>query len=494
MRRLALAVSLGLLVGGCAQPARIDVGVTAGVAVTTTVARSAPATSPATSRATPATTALAPIDGRDGVGDEYYPTLGNSGYDVQHYRLELTWDHAANHLGATTTITARAPHPLRRFNLDFAGFEVSRVRVNATDARFSRVDEELSVEPSAPVSGMFSVAVDYSGTPETLPDGPIKLGWVRTAKGSYTFAEPNAAHYWFPSNDHPSDKATFTFVISVPPGVEVVASGRRVSAADGRFEYEASDQMAPYLASVATGPYVITTAEGPRGLPLTEIDPATGWDTPGEFLPVTIDMLLFFEERFGPFPLESYGLLMADSTQGVAMEHQTLSMFSAADMDSGRGDDELFLAHEIAHQWFGDAVSPERWVDIWLNESFATYSEWLWSYRDKPEQLEREAEQYRARASTDRSRAGPTGRPKFDDLFGTTVYQGGAIVLHALRREVGDDVFFRILRSWVETHGGGAAGTDEFVALAGRVADRDLTDFFQTWLFATALPPFPVSR
>ena len=129
---------------------------------------------------------------------------------------------------------------------------------------------------------------------------------------------------------------------------------------------------------------------------------------------------------------------------------------------------------------------------LWLNESFATYSEWLWSYRDKPEQLEREAEQYRARASSDRSRAGPTGRPKFDDLFGTTVYQGGAIVLHALRREVGDDVFFRILRTWVETHGGSAAGTDEFIALAGSVAARDLAGFFQTWLFATTLPPFPV--
>jgi aminopeptidase N len=229
-----------------------------------------------------------------------------------------------------------------------------------------------------------------------------------------------------------------------------------------------------------TGDYEVVDGGTAVGVDLVHAVLRTSLDALAAYEAVTADQLQFFVELFGPYPFPSYGLAITESGPGLAMETQGRSLFSAVEFDGTLGYlQQLLLAHELAHQWFGNAVSPARWTDIWLNEGFATYAEWMWLDEVGLQPLDRVAEsallgQQRAEISV--------GEPTVDQLFGTGAYQGGAMVLHALRRELGDDDFFEILRLWVTRYSGGSATSDEFRSLAGEVAGRDLGEFFDAWL------------
>jgi aminopeptidase N len=464
------------------------------ITVVTTVA--ATTTPPTTVASTTSTTVLVGENPASTLGDVYYPELGNAGIDVTHVDLALAWQPTDGVLTGTATLDITAVEPLASFHLDFIGFSIDTLHVNGQPARFSRALDDLEIVPESVIApGAFQVTIRYSGKPEQGKDTVGRpLGWLRTNGGAYTLAEPGGAHYWFPSNDHPSDKATYDFHIDVPAPLTAVANGKLTGTteADGRrtFSYRANEPMATYLALVAIGQFRIVEKTSASGLPLRSVEP-TLWSKEGEYLSVTEDMIDFFSQRFGPYPFESYGLLFTDSVRNLAMETQTISMFSAADMHGVRGDDQAFLAHELAHQWFGDAVSPIRWNDVWLNESFATYADWLWTFRDNPAGLERLAEENRRSATEDRRVRGSTGNPKPAYLFGRQVYNGGAIVLHALRREVGDDQFFDILQTWFTRYRYKSAGTEDFVAVATEIAQRDMAPFLTQWLDADQLPAFP---
>jgi aminopeptidase N len=501
-----VALSLASLVASCAgssdaptvapAPATRASNVTTTSGLPTTTDRTT--TTIATSVAPPTT--VSGIVGAAGLGDQIYPDLGNGGYDMRHVDLDLRWEQKTGLLAATAAIDIDvADRTLASFNLDFRGFEISSVTVDKRTADFTRNDDELVVTPAEPLAprSVHTIAVTYEGLPDSIPDtGGRPLGWLTTPTGAYTLAEPNGAHAWFPCNDHPSDKATYTIHVDVAAPLAAVANGTLMTSTEAngrrRVTYDAADPMASYLVIVAVGRFATTERMTPTGLRLRQVQ-REGRAAPGGFLDITEQQIAFFEKRFGVFPLSSYGLLIIDSVRGLAMETATLSLFSEADMNGGRGDDESFLAHELGHQWFGDAVTLDKWTDIWLNESFATYADWLWSYRDDPRGLDFQAEQERLRAATGRPTTGPTGRPKPDFLFSNTVYNGGAIVLHAYRREVGDDVFFQTLRTWVSTYRGKSASTTDFVTLASQVAGRDLTAFFETWLNSENLPPFPAT-
>jgi aminopeptidase N len=438
------------------------------------------------------------VSGAPGVGDPLYPRLGNGGYDMSHVDLDLRWEQHERTLTATTTIDlVVGDSSLDTFNLDFSGFTVDVVKVDGRVVAFDRVDDELVITPSQVLkpASAHKVAVSYHGSPGTTPDtGGRSLGWLVTPTGSYTLAEPNGAHFWFPCNDHPSDKATYSIRVDVASPLVAVANGTRVASSveDGRSRatYEVADPIASYVVLVAVGPFATTERTSGTGLPLREVERESR-PVRGEFLDITEEMLAFFEPKFGPFPFSSYGVLLTDSVRGLAMETATLSLFAEADMNGGRGNDESFLSHELGHQWFGDAVTLKRWGDIWLNESFATYAEWLWTYRSDPTGIEARAENARASAAADRRRGGTTGHPRPEFLFGRQVYDGGAIVLHALRREVGDDMFFKILQRWVATYRGMSVGTEDFVDLVSSTAGRDLAPFMSMWLDDISLPPFP---
>lgn len=430
--------------------------------------------------------------GAPDAGDPYYPGAGNGGYDVQHYDLVFDVDMEADRIEAVATVTAIALHDLSRFHLDLHGLEVASVHVDGEAARYRRDGRELIVEPARTVRAgeELDVRVAYSGTPEPSPDPSVErmgvpgVGWWRTDSGVYIVSECIGAPSWFPCNDHPTDKATFSYRVTVDAPFVVAANGLLVGETqkgnERTYEWRASDPMATYLATMNIAPFEVRVEEGPRGMPLRLYYPEGAEEKELEPFARTAEMIEFFESRFGPYPFEAFGGVMAYEQLGGALETQTLPVYS-------RGAHESVVAHELAHQWFGDCVSPALWRDMWLNEGFAVYAEWLWREHTRgAEALERRAGQtYRFLR---RREVGRPFDPGVQELFSGRVYLRGAWVLHALRREVGDPVFFEILRSWVEAHHDGNASTEDFVAHAERVAGRELDELFDTWLYGDVVP------
>ena len=243
--------------------------------------------------------------------------------------------------------------------------------------------------------------------------------------------------------------------------------------------------MATYLIQLLTGDYEVIESEEPGAVPLVSVVLRDDLATMQPFIDVTPKMIEFFQPYFGKYPLDRYGLAITDSFSGLAMETQERSLFSRDDFASGELGEfqQQLLAHELAHQWFGDAVSPARWQDIWLNESFATYGEWMWSDHAGVNDLRDTAnDELRFRVP------GSSADPSADDLFGGNSYGGGAVVLHALRLTIGDDAFFELLTRWVAENNGESRTTEDFITLAQEVAGTPLIDFFDTWLYADSPP------
>ena len=450
-----------------------------------------------------ASPALAGGDGPDrdhagapGVGDPYFPKLGNGGYDVDHYSLDLSYDPASGKLGGTATIEAEATEALESFHLDLAGMDVETVTVDEKEAGFDHTRDELIVMPDRRIrkGSDFDVAVTYSGVPDADVEDSlgIPIGWVEIDGGSYVLSEPDGARTWYPVNDHPSDKATYDFRVTVPDSFVAVANGvlTEQSALDGKTTYvwEAAEPMASYLVEVAVGDFVIEDAGTVDDVRIRHVFARELADDAAAAADSTPEMLEFFSEQFGPYPFEAYGVLVVDEPLGVALETQTLSLFGS---DLAGPGTEIIYAHELSHQWFGNAVSPARWRDIWLNEGFATYAEWLWTEHVSNLPVAQSAEQvYR-----NRTRFGPDDRPVLDpgpdDLFNGAVYERGALTLQALRVEVGDDDFFEILRTYFKRFNGESVTTEDFVAVAEEVSGKQLDQLFNDWLVERELPPFP---
>src|SRR6185369_927649 len=185
-----------------------------------------PTEAPTATRGIPTSTSLPPTSadpnaGASGLGDSLYPGFGNGGYDVQSYLLDITvHDVATSELSAITTIEAKATQQLNSFNLDFVGFEISGITVNDTAADFKRSGQELTITPSSPLANneTFTVKVEYEGQPEQMQSValPFQTGWVTYEKGIFVLSEPDGSASYFPVNDHPLDKANYTFIVTVP--------------------------------------------------------------------------------------------------------------------------------------------------------------------------------------------------------------------------------------------------------------------------------------
>jgi aminopeptidase N len=428
----------------------------------------------------------------DGVGDALFPALGNPGIDVEHYTLALDYDPRGNKITAGEHIDIMMTEDRSTFSLDSDGPVVSAVSIDGVAAAFAATPPELFITPVTPLTSGQRIGVDltYTLTPAPVPSAAgQEVGWFPTGDGSYVLNEPEGAHTWVPSNDHPSDKATFRFELTVPAGLTAVANGGLVDHTTGTSKetwiWQEDRPMATYLIQLLTGDYEVVEGVGPNELPLLSVVLRDDRETMQPYLDSIDDQIDFFDDFFGPYPLDRYGIAITDSVPGLAMETLGRSMFSRGDFSTGRLDSgqELFLSHELSHQWFGDAVSPERWTDIWLNESFATYGEWMWL-----DHLGLQSVDDSAIAGLSSRPPQSTAHPGAADLFGFNSYDGGAVVLHALRKTIGDDLFFTVLKRWVTDNNGASRTTEDFVKLSNDVAGQDLTDFFATWLYADQLP------
>jgi aminopeptidase N len=455
-----------------------------------------------------------PSPGAAGIGDRLFPTLGNGGYDVQHYDLDLRYatSEPSQSIDGTVTILARATQSLSRFDLDFAGDSVGSVSVNGLPARFVRDGEELVITPRHPLAkGLpFIVRVSHyvSRPTEPNPDELLSTAFFTTPDGSATAGQPDNAHVFMPSNDHPRDKASFTIRFDVPPGTTAIANGVQVAKTTShgrtRYVFLQRQPMATELVQLAVGRYQLIGRGVHNGIIVRDAIAPSLADLLADKLPTETTHLDWMEDQVGDYPFDAYGSLVVDATLGFALETQTLSLYDKPWFDGsygGRGVWEPTMVHELSHMWFGDSVAPYSWDDVWLNEGHATWYQWNWAaangeleedigiadFEELMQVLYSLGDRYRALY-------GPVGRPlsgEPSELFSRQVYFGGALVLYALRQQVGEATFRRVERAWVGLHRNGVASTQDFIALASTVSGQDLTAFLNDWIYGTRTPPMP---
>ncbi|MDR3034546.1 MAG: M1 family metallopeptidase, partial [Kitasatospora sp.] len=398
--------------------------------------------------------------------------------------------------------TARATTDLTSLNLDFAHGKVRSVEVDGLPAGFKRAGEDLVVTPEHPVlSGeRMRVTVRHTSDPARGRRG----GWVRTRDGLAMANQPDAAHWVFPCNDHPADKALFAFHVLAPRGYTVVASGlplRRLrTGSRTAWTYRTEHPMATELAQVSIGRSAVLRQRGPHGLPLRHVVPRKLRARLAPVVRKTAGQIGWMEKQVGPFPFETYGVLMADAKTGFELETQTLSLFETRVFTGKVGRShaaEAIMVHELAHQWFGDSVSPETWSDLWLNEGHATWYQDLWLARTRTQKLVDRMRQAYRYSDGWRKAGGPPAAPRGPkpggklSIFRPVVYEGSALVLYALRQEIGKDAFQRLERAWVSRYADGTADTADFTALASETAGKDLSGFLHGWLYGKKTPPMP---
>jgi aminopeptidase N len=437
--------------------------------------------------------------GAPGVGDPYFPTYGNGGYDVQHYDLGIRYQPATDELTGRALIVARATQHLSSFNLDLDGLTVDAVRVNGRATTWSRGGQELTVASRLAKGQRFTVEVRYHGVPKTstIPGTPIEAGFIHTDDGAVVAGQPEVASFWYPVNDHPVDKASYTFAVTVPAGLTAICNGIPLGSTTRRgwttWRWAQLTPMASYLATATIGKFRVSYSLH-RGRPMVlafdvDLPPGLADDALGR----TGEITDFLAGQFGPYPFEANGGIVDDyDNLYFALENQTRSIYSKYFFDPGTTTGETYVvAHELAHQWYGDSVSVREWDDIWLNEGFATYAEWLWSERlgeGTPQQI---FDFLYAEPLTAGFWAPAPGNPGVAELFDESVYTRGAMTLQALRMTVGDAAFFRIARGWHAERRYGNGSTAQFIAFAERVSGRQLDALFDAWLFTATRPAYP---
>ena len=459
--------------------------------------------------------------GAAGAGDAYFPFAGNGGYDVHHYDLDITYTPPApapaplvGQLSGVATIDLVATQDLDRFNLDLRGLDVQAITVDGKPARavappaagaevdgaaYWQVQDdaarvwELTIQPRPKIKKgqTAQVVVTYGG--ETTRPTDIEgflYGWVTMRDGAMVVGEPEGTMTWYPVSDHPTDKATYGFEITVPEGKVAVANGlpARDPVTEGGWTtwfWDAPDPQASYLTTASVGDYDLRFSETDGGLPIIDavddnLTQANAAITEAS-LAMQADIIAFLEDAFVPYPFNSAGAIVDDDSVGYALETQTRPVYS-------RVAREGTVVHELAHQWFGNAVSPERWQDIWLNEGWATYAEWLWNEDSGGDSAQASFDAVMDIPADDEFWNLAIADPGPFGLFLGGVYDRGAATLHALRVKVGDEAFFAASQEWLVRYDDSTGTTEDFEAVFEEVSGQDLDAFFDVWLRTPTKP------
>lgn len=465
------------------------------------------------------------------LNDALFPEIGNGGYDVRHYDIALNYDPASNEFeaGTKTAITALATQSLSDFSLDFAGLTVSAVTVDGQPASFVREPPaacsptvppvetcpatKLVVTPATPIDQgqTFQVAVSYTGEPlpHVDPWGSPE-GWIRaengsTADGAFVACEPIGAQTWFPDNDDPRDKATFDFEITVPEDTKP-ADGTLMGIANGEmvgeptssgglttWHWRESFPMATYLATATVGDFYFTRSSTPSGIQLNNaIDSSYSASAKASIEETQAreeEILDFYAPLYTPYPFDSAGTIV-DRVGGIGyiLEVQTKVLFASSGSATTR-----ILSHELAHHWWGDSVSVTRWSEVWMNEGWATFSQWNWSYAQ--EGAPSPAQEFTNSYTPGTKWETPTAEPTAAGLFASfPTYIRPAMMIEALRQILGETKFTQLTRQWQGAHRYGNGTEAQFLDLVREVSSFSGADlarldaFFQEWLYGTSQP------
>ncbi|NGO11477.1 M1 family metallopeptidase [Streptomyces sp. HC44] len=440
--------------------------------------------------------------GAAGLGDTLHPGLGNGGYQVDRYDLDMRFTGDLKEYTATTTLRGRATQALSRFNLDLAGPEVRDVTVDGRKARWSQSGQEVRVTPrtALPDGGEFTVRVTVGARVSSEPG----RGLFRDKGFVQTLSQPSFAHRMAAFADHPAQKAPATITITAPSRMNSIANGELASVRrDGDFtmrRFENQEKLAPELIQIGVGPFTVVKRQGPDGLKLRHAIPSDQVNAVSPYVDKVIpEALSFVTKRLGPLPLRTYGLYL--TPLGGGLETQSLTVMGTEEFsEEGMSMHvDSIATHEMAHEYFGNSVSPRRWSDAWLNEGHATFYEYLWDEEKYGISMEERLREAHQEASSKLRKEGPVAAPRREGFephpemapYGWGIYEGGALALYALRHEVGAATFQRIERAWVSKHRDGTASTADFIALASAEAGRDLEPFMRTWLYSEKLPALP---
>lgn len=432
--------------------------------------------------------------GHNAVIDPYLPGNGNFGYRVSRYELDLEYKVAINRLSGTASITAVTLAELRSFSLDLSpALSVSKVSVNGRrPAQFKSANGKLniSLDSKLPPGAALTVVIRYSGAPRPIRTYWGDVGFEELTNGVLVAGQPNGAASWFPCDDHPAAKASFRIAISTDSPYFAVANGellsKRVRAGLTTWTYELAEPTSTYLATLQIGDYVAHKL--PKApVPMRAVLPERLKRDFDHDFGRQPQMMKLFVKLFGKYPLSSgYTVVVTDDDLEIPLEAQGLSVFGANHCDGKRSAERL-IAHELAHQWFGNSVTARRWRDIWLHEGFACYAEWLWSEESGGPTAAEWARRYHQRLAASPQNlvlADPGPRDMFDDR----VYKRGALLLHSLRMTIGDKNFFALLQNWTTRFRHSTVVTDDFTGLAANYADQSLRPLWSAWLYSTAVP------
>jgi len=432
----------------------------------------------------------APVDDPQ-VPDPYFPADGNVGYDVRHYDIHDRYRFATGYLAGTTTVRLVPLEVLTTFKLDLL-LRPDEVQVDGEDAAFEKAGKhELVITPATPLAAgeAVDVTVHYHGHPQQIAwDG--ESNWLANGSEVVTMNEPHMAAWWFPSNDHPTDKATFDIRITTPAGKDVVSNGvlvdRVVRRQTATTHWRMTDPMATYLAFFAAGDFQVERgrAHGQRyynavSKRLSDRARRSSMATLRNSARITA----WLEDELGDYPFATTGGVVTSLDPGFALENQSRPTYWA-------NPPLTIVVHELAHQWFGDSVSVARWRDIWLNEGFATYLQFRYDEAHGGRSTDRTLRlYYRYYRDDDFFWDLTLTDPGPGRIFDGAVYDRGAMALAALRNRIGKPDFRRLLRSWVSEHEGGNVTWEEFEARAEAVSGEELDPFFQAWLRDHRPPP-----
>ena len=453
--------------------------------------------------------------GSRSLGDPLLPLLGNGGYDAQHYDLTIDYDPVANSMTSVATITARATQDLSEFTLDFRGLTVTAVTVDGAAATVAREADKLVITPAQGIDNgaTFAVVVAYNGIPQRIQDPDQSFeGWLRAPDGAFVVNEPMGAMSWFPNNNHPLDKALYDFHLTVPSTHVALGNGELASKVVNpngttTWNWHHTYPMATYLSTATVGLFDYTqsigaTALGAGGNPLqlyNAID--SSWTATQRAQAVATiaredATVKFLSDIYGPYPFDSAGAVV-DRLSGVGyvLEVQTKVHFPTNSVSANT------MAHELTHQWFGDSVTLKTWGDIWLNEGWATWSQWHWTNKQNNgiTPAQQFLNNYNSTQQPSRWNIPTAMLPDASELFNTfPVYTRGAMTLEALHQILGEPAFFELARSWVTERRYGHGNTADFIAHTKRIAREKagfveanvakLDTLFQQWLYTSGKP------